>query len=85
MDRTVPGEMRHLVRLSVLVIALIVVALAGCETIDTAAAGRAAANQAIRSEPPGITLSVVACSRSITRCGAGSANRASRGAQPGSS
>jgi hypothetical protein len=39
MDRTVPGEMRHLVRLTVVVIALLVVALAGCETVDTAAAG----------------------------------------------
>ena len=53
MDRTVPGEMRHLVRLTVVVIALLVVALAGCETVDTAAAGRAAASQATRSEPPG--------------------------------
>jgi hypothetical protein len=52
-DRTVLGQMRHRVRLTVQVIALIIVALAGCETIDTAGAGRAAANQAIHSEPPG--------------------------------
>jgi hypothetical protein len=53
MDRTVFGEMRCIVRLSALVIALSLIALAGCETIDTAAVGRAAASQSIRSEPPG--------------------------------
>src|SRR4030095_4465940 len=45
--------MRHLVRLVLFLIPLSIFALASCETIDTAAAGRAAANQAIRSEPPG--------------------------------
>jgi hypothetical protein len=53
MDRTVPGEMRHLVRPTVVVVLLSIFALAGCETIDTAAAGRAAASQSIRNEPPG--------------------------------
>jgi hypothetical protein len=53
MDRTVSGEVRDFVRLALLIIALSVVALTGCETIDTATAGRAAASQAIRSEPPG--------------------------------
>jgi hypothetical protein len=45
--------MRHLVRPTILVILLSIIALAGCETIDTAAAGRAAASQSIRNESPG--------------------------------
>jgi hypothetical protein len=53
MDRAIPGEMRYLVRLTLLLFSLLVFALPGCETIDTAAAGRTAANQSIRSEAPG--------------------------------
>lgn len=37
----------------ILALVVSVIALAGCETVDTGAASRAAMNQAIRSEPPG--------------------------------
>ena len=54
MDRSVPGKGRHLVRLRVLALALgVAVVLAGCESIDTGAASRAAMNEAIRREPVG--------------------------------
>jgi hypothetical protein len=53
MARAIFGEMRDLVRLALVSFGLAIIALAGCETIDTAAAGRTAASQAIRSEPPG--------------------------------
>lgn len=53
MDRTVPGKSGHLVKQGALILALALAAMAGCETVDTAAATRAAANQTIRSEPPG--------------------------------
>jgi hypothetical protein len=36
-----------------LIVVLALAVLGGCETIDTGAAARAAADQAIRSEPPG--------------------------------
>jgi hypothetical protein len=52
-DRSVPGKGRYFVRQRILAVALCVLALGGCETIDTGAATRAAMNQAIRSEPPG--------------------------------
>ena len=53
MARTVSGEMRDRVKLTLVSLGLGVIALTGCETIDTASAGRASANQTIRSEPPG--------------------------------
>ncbi len=45
--------MRGRVRRGLFTFVLSLLALAGCETIDTAGAGRAAANQSIRSEPAG--------------------------------
>jgi hypothetical protein len=53
LDRTIPGKSGHFVRQRALILALAVAAMAGCETVDTAAVTRAAASQAIRSEPPG--------------------------------
>ena len=53
MDRTVPGKGWHFVKRRILALVVSVIALAGCETVDTGAASRAATNQAIRSEPPG--------------------------------
>jgi hypothetical protein len=53
LDWTVPREGRCSVKLRTLIFALAIVALGGCETVDTGAAMRAAATQAIRSEPPG--------------------------------
>lgn len=53
MDRTIPRQGGNLVKLRALIIVLSLAVLSGCETIDTAAATRAVANQAIRSEPPG--------------------------------
>jgi len=53
MDCSVPGKSRYSVRLRISAFALSVIVLAGCETVDTGAASRAAMNQAIRSEPPG--------------------------------
>jgi hypothetical protein len=53
LDRTVPRQGGHLVKLRILTFALSLAVLGGCETIDTAGATRAVANQAIRSEPPG--------------------------------
>jgi hypothetical protein len=53
MDRPIPGKGRRFVKLRALVFALSIIALGGCETVDTGAAARAAMNQAIRSEPPG--------------------------------
>jgi hypothetical protein len=52
MARSVPRKVRRLVRLRVFALALVIV-LAGCESIDTGAASRAAMNEAIRKEPPG--------------------------------
>jgi hypothetical protein len=52
MARSVPRKVRRLVRLRVFALALVIV-LAGCESIDTGAASRAAINEAIRKEPPG--------------------------------
>ena len=54
MARSVPRKSRHLVSLRILALALgAVVVLAGCESIDTGAASRAAMKEAIRKEPPG--------------------------------
>jgi hypothetical protein len=53
MDRPIPGKGRRFVKLRALVFVLSIIALGGCETVDTGAAARAAMNQAIRSEPPG--------------------------------
>lgn len=53
MDRSVPRKGRHLVKRYTLLVVLALAVLGGCETIDTGAAARAAADQAIRNEPPG--------------------------------
>jgi hypothetical protein len=53
MDNSISGKGRYFVRLRTLAFALSVLALGGCETVDTGAAARAAINQTIRSEPPG--------------------------------
>ena len=53
MDRTVSRKGRRPMRLRVFALALNVVVLAGCESIDTGAASRAAMNEAIRKEPAG--------------------------------
>ena len=53
MDRSVPRKGRRPVRLRVFALALNVIVLAGCESIDTGAASRAAMNEAIRKEPAG--------------------------------
>jgi len=53
MDRSVSRKSRRPVRLRVFALALNVIVLAGCESIDTGAASRAAMNEAIRKEPAG--------------------------------
>ncbi|MGB8463342.1 MAG: hypothetical protein WCE49_00210 [Terrimicrobiaceae bacterium] len=53
MDHSIPRKGRHLVKLRVFALVLSVFALAGCESIDTGAASRAAMNETIRKEPPG--------------------------------
>ena len=53
MDRAVPRKGRPLVKRYALLVVLALAVLGGCETIDTGAATRAAAEQAIRSEAPG--------------------------------
>jgi hypothetical protein len=53
MDRSVSSKGWHSVRLFATAIALGALFLAGCESIDTEAAARAAMREAIRKEPPG--------------------------------
>ena len=53
MDHSIPRKGWHLVKLRAFALALSVFALAGCESIDTGAASRAAMNETIRKEPPG--------------------------------
>jgi hypothetical protein len=53
MDHSIPRKGRHLVSLRAFVLALGIISMAGCESIDTGAAMRAAMNETIRKEPPG--------------------------------
>ncbi|HEY5707044.1 MAG TPA: hypothetical protein VIS96_15890 [Terrimicrobiaceae bacterium] len=53
MDHSVPRKGRHLVMVRVFILALSIIVLAGCESIDTGAASRAAMNESIRRELPG--------------------------------
>jgi hypothetical protein len=53
MDRPVSPKGRHSVRHCAIALALSLLILAGCESIDTEGASRAAMNEAIRKEPPG--------------------------------